>query len=116
MNQSGLHIEQAKKEIEKGISIWEFASDENPDIVFCGCGQYLTKEALAAVQIFKEEAPEVKVRFVNIFEISPNTVSGIKINLREEEFEKYFTKDKPVNFQFPRISRNLEQILFYYVE
>ena len=67
-----LSAEQAKKEVEKGISIWDFASDENPDIVICGCGQYLVKEALAAVELLKEEAPEVKIRFVNILEISPN--------------------------------------------
>ena len=109
-----LSIEQAKKELEKGISIWDFASDENPDIVICGCGQYLVKEALAAVQILKEEAPEIKIRFVNILELSPNTAGG-KNKLSEREFEKYFTKDKPAIFNFHGYPETLEQILFYYV-
>ncbi len=109
-----LTVEQAKKEVEKGISIWDFASDENPDVVLCGCGQYLVKEALAAVQLLKEEALEVKVRFVNILEISPNTVSHYN-KLPEGEFEKYFTKDKPAIFNFHGYPETLQQILFYYV-
>ncbi len=104
---------QAKAEVEKGISIWDFASDENPDIVFAGCGQYLVKEVLAAIKILKEEAPEAKVRFVNILELSPNTPGG-KNKLTEEEFEKYFTKDKPAIFNFHGYPETLEQILFYY--
>jgi xylulose-5-phosphate/fructose-6-phosphate phosphoketolase len=109
-----LSISQAKKELEKGLSIWEFASDENPDVVLAGCGQYLTKEALAAVKILHEEVPEVKVRFVNILELSPNTESG-RNKLSEGEFEQYFTKDKPVIFNFHGYPETLEQILFYYV-
>jgi len=108
-----LTMKEAKNEVEKGISIWDFASDENPDIVICGCGQYLTKEALASIELIKQEAPEIKVRFVNILEISPNTISH-KNKLTEEEFEKYFTKDKPVIFNFHGYPETLEQVLFYY--
>ncbi len=108
-----LTIDQAKNEVEKGISIWDFASDENPDVILCGCGQYLVKEALATVQLIKEEAPEIKVRFVNIMEISPNTVSR-KNKLPEGDFEKYFTKDKPAIFNFHGYSETLQQILFFY--
>ncbi len=109
-----LTVSQAKAELEKGLSIWDFASDENPDIVITGCGQYLTKEALAAVQLIKEETPEIKVRFVNILELSPNIV-GHKNKLTETEFEHYFTKDKPAIFNFHGYPETLEQILFYYV-
>ena len=108
-----LTLAQAKNEVEKGISIWDFASDENPDVVICGCGQYLVKEALAAVQLIKQEAPEIKVRFVNILEISPNTVSH-KNKLPEGDFERYFTKDKPAIFNFHGYPETLQQILFFY--
>jgi len=105
--------EQAEKEIEKGMSIWDFASDENPDVVFAGCGQYLVKEALAAIKLLKEEAPEIKTRFVNIVELSPNTVGSSK-KISEQNFEKYFTKDKPVIFNFHGYPDTLEQTLFSY--
>jgi len=68
---------------------------------------------LAAVKIIKEEAPEVKVRFVNILEVSPNTVSRHN-KLPEGDFEKYFTKDKPAIFNFHGYPETLQQILFYY--
>lgn len=109
-----LNQDQAKKEIEQGLSIWDFASDENPDIVFGGCGQYLTKEALAAIQILKEESPEAKVRFVNIVELSPDSIGHSK-KITQTEFEKYFTKDKPVIFNFHGYPETVKQIVFDYV-
>jgi xylulose-5-phosphate/fructose-6-phosphate phosphoketolase len=108
-----LSLQQAKREVEDGISIWDFASDPNPDVVFAGCGQYLVKEALAAIDLLKKEVPEVKVRFVNVLELSPNTVGHDK-SISESDFEKYFTKDKPVIFNFHGYPDTLEQTLFTY--
>lgn len=102
---------QAAKEIEQGMSIWDFASVSNPDIVFAGCGQYLVKEALAAIQLLKEEAPEVKARFVNIVELSPRTIGHSK-QITQSEFEKYFTKDKPVLMNFHGYPETLEKLVF----
>jgi len=108
-----LTMSDAKKEVEKGLSIWNFASHDNPDVVIAGCGQYLTKEALAAVQLLRQEAPEVKVRFINIVELSPNSIGHSKAII-ESEFEKYFTKDKPVIINFHGYPETLKQILFDY--
>ncbi len=105
---------EAKREVEDGISIWDFASQTNPDVVFAACGQYLVKEALAAIDLLKKEAPEVKSRFVNVLELSPNTV-GHENQISEEDFEKYFTKDKPVIFNFHGYPDTLEQTLFRFV-
>lgn len=85
-----LEINEARKELEKGLMIWDFASDKNPDIVFVGVGDYLTKECLAAISYLKSHFSNVKVRFVNIIELSSNGIGNIK-NLNE-----YFTKEKPV--------------------
>jgi xylulose-5-phosphate/fructose-6-phosphate phosphoketolase len=104
---------EAKKEVEDGMSIWKFASEENPDIVFCSCGQYLVREALAGLKILKTEFPGVKTRFVNIVELSPNTL-GHSNKISESDFEKYFTKDKPVLFNFHGYPETLKQILFDY--
>lgn len=105
---------EAQREVEDGLSIWNFASEENPDVVFAGCGQYLVKEALAAVCLLKQEAPEAKVRFVNVVEISPNTV-GHENKISEADFEKYFTKDKPVILNFHGYADTLEKTLFRFV-
>lgn len=108
-----LSMVDAKREVENGLSIWDFASDENPDIVFSSCGQYLAKEALAAVQLLKEEAREAKVRFINIVELSPNSIGNSK-RITQLDFEKYFTKDKPVIFNFHGYPETLKQIVFDY--
>ena len=109
-----LTLSEARREVEDGLSIWKFASEENPDVVFGACGQYLVKEALAAIKILKEEAPEVKARFVNVLELSPNTV-GHDNKISEIDFERYFTQDKPVIFNFHGYPDTLEQTLFRFV-
>ncbi|MFA7252562.1 MAG: phosphoketolase family protein [Candidatus Paceibacterota bacterium] len=109
-----LNLAEAKREVEDGLSIWKFASDENPDVVFAACGQYLVNEVLAAIDLIKKEAPMVKTRFVNILELSPNTV-GNDNEISETDFEKYFTKDKPVIFNFHGYPDTLEQTLFRFV-
>jgi xylulose-5-phosphate/fructose-6-phosphate phosphoketolase len=106
-----LTMAEAKKEVADGMSIWNFASDENPDVVFGASGQYLVKEALAAIDLIKKEAPEVGVRFVNVLEISPDTI-GDGAKMSEQKFETYFTKDKPVIFNFHGYADTLEKTLF----
>ncbi|MDP3004175.1 MAG: phosphoketolase family protein, partial [Candidatus Azambacteria bacterium] len=98
--------ELAEKELNEGLMIWDFASEEDPRIVFAAAGDYLTKEAMAAIDIVKREAPEIRVRFVNIMELSALNAS---LN-----FEKYFTADKPVIFNFHGYSQTLKQFLFDY--
>ena len=111
-----LKKDEVEKEIADGISIWDLASEENPDIVIVGCGQYLVKEALATIDLIKKEAPEIKVRFVNILELSPNTIGSALSEMPEEKFEKYFTKDKPVIFNFHGYPETLEQSLLIMLE
>ncbi len=105
--------ELAKKELEYGLMTWDFASDADPDIVLAAVGDYLTKEALAAIDIVKTEAPEIKMRFVNILEISAlgigNAECPAPLNLNE-----YFTKDKPIIFNFHGYPETIKQMLFDY--
>ncbi|MFA6227114.1 MAG: phosphoketolase family protein [Candidatus Paceibacterota bacterium] len=105
---------QAQKEIADGLSIWDFVSSENPDIIFSACGQYLVKETLAAISLLKKEAPEAKARFINIVELSPNTIGSSITKMSDEKFDEYFTKDKPVIFNFHGYPETLKQSLFDY--
>jgi xylulose-5-phosphate/fructose-6-phosphate phosphoketolase len=109
-----LSPELAEKELAKGVMTWNFASDENPDIVFSAAGQYLTNETLAAVDLLKQELPKVNVRFVNILEVSANTLGSSKTKLSQTEFESYFTADKPVIFNFHGYPETLKQAIFDY--
>src|SRR3989344_4209770 len=103
--------ELASRQLEQGIMVWDFASEENPDIVFSAAGEYLTKEALAAVDAIKLHTPEVRVRFVSILELTSlgfgNTESKNPLS-----FDELFTCDKPVIFNFHGYPQILKQLLF----
>ena len=107
-----LTSELAEKAVEEGIMIWDFASDENPDIVFSAAGEYLVKEALAAIEIIKKEAPEIKIRFVNILEMTALGLGDYNCKTAPHEFDYYFTSDKPVIFNFHGYPETLKQVLF----
>lgn len=107
--------ELAERELERGLMVWDFASDDNPDIVICGVGDYLTKEALAAIDIAKREHPSVRIRFVNIMELSALGLGNGACKAPFHDFEDYFTKDKPVIFNFHGYPETLKQVLFDHI-
>lgn len=99
-----LKIEEATKFCEKGLGIWEWAGNNNgkePDLVMACCGDVPTLEALAAVDLLRQLAPEVKVQFVNIIDLmtlQPKTEHPH--GLSDDEFDAIFTKDKPLILAF----------------
>ncbi len=104
--------ELAAQELERGLMIWDFASDPNPDIVLAAAGDYLTKEALAAIDIVKTEAPKIKTRFVNILELCEVGVGNKECLKPLHDFCDYFTTDKPVIVNFHGYPETMKQILF----
>lgn len=99
-----LTMEEAIAECNQGLSIWQWASNDQgtePDVVMVGCGETPTLEALAATQILRENLPEVKVRFVNVidlFKLKPSAEHPH--GLTDIEYDAIFTKDKPIIFAF----------------
>jgi xylulose-5-phosphate/fructose-6-phosphate phosphoketolase len=100
---SWLNIGEARKLIRDGMSIWDWAGNnsEDPDVVLASAGDYQTEETLAAVTILKEISPELKIRYVNINEITKlGFGSSHRVALTNEELETYFTKDRDIIFNF----------------
>lgn len=98
-----LNIEEAIEHCSKGLGIWEWASNTNkePDIVIACCGDVTTKEALGAVAILRKELPQVKVRFINIVDLFKLiTAKEHPHGLSDEDFDRIFTKDKEIIFNF----------------
>ena len=98
-----LSMDEAKEHCKKGLSIFEWASNKpsNPDVVLASCGDTPNLEVIAAAKILKEYAPHVKTRVVNVIDLmrlQSNTTHPH--GLTDSEFNKYFTKDKPVIFAF----------------
>lgn len=111
-----LNVDDAKDQLKDGIAIWDFASKENPDIVFVGIGDYLTKECVAAIEILQKEVPNIKSRMVNINTLSAAGIGPSENVLDAEGFDKYFTENKPVIFNFHGYPQTIKQILFDYYD
>jgi xylulose-5-phosphate/fructose-6-phosphate phosphoketolase len=109
-----LTVDEARVQLKTGFAIWGFASDENPDIVFSSIGDYVTKEMLAAITLLKAEAPALKIRYINNIKLGIETFSSLWNTQEEHNFEYFYTKDKPVIFNFHGYPQTLKQLLFDY--
>jgi xylulose-5-phosphate/fructose-6-phosphate phosphoketolase len=99
-----LDMDAAIKHCTSGIGIWEWASNDKgtePDVVMACCGDVPTLETLAAVDILREHAPDLKVRVINVVDL-------MTLQPREEhphglsnwDFDALFTTDKPIIFAY----------------
>jgi xylulose-5-phosphate/fructose-6-phosphate phosphoketolase len=67
-----LTMEQAIEHCSRGISRWEWASNDDdgePDVVIASAGDVPTLETLAAVSILRDRLPKLKIRYVNVVDL-----------------------------------------------
>jgi xylulose-5-phosphate/fructose-6-phosphate phosphoketolase len=99
-----LTMDQAIKHCTAGIGIWEWASNDRgdePDVVMACCGDVPTLETLAAVDLFRRYAPELKIRVINVVDLMTlQPQSEHPHGLSDYDFDTLFTKDKPIIFAF----------------
>ncbi len=107
--------EQARESLKTGVSIWEFASDDEPDVVLASVGDYLTKESLAAISLVKSDHPNTKLRFVNIMTLTNCGFGQGGTCLTKQGFDALFTTDKPVICNFHGYPETLKSIIFDYI-
>jgi xylulose-5-phosphate/fructose-6-phosphate phosphoketolase len=99
-----LSIDQAIKHCATGIGMWDWASNDEagePDVVMAAAGDVPTVEILAAIELLRQHAPELKIRMINIVDL-------MTLQPREEhphglpnwDFDSLFTTDKPVIFAY----------------
>lgn len=99
-----LTVDEARKQIKTGVGIWEWAhhGTKNPDVVIAAAGDNMVFEAMAAISILKKLVPELALRFVNVSELTALGIGDERhpLRLTDRQFEKYFTADRPVIFNF----------------
>jgi xylulose-5-phosphate/fructose-6-phosphate phosphoketolase len=99
-----LTMEAAVKHCTRGISIWQWASNDQavaPDVVMACCGDVPTLETLAAVSIMRKHLPDLKIRVVNVVDLMKlQPPSEHPHGLSDKDFDELFTKDKPVIFAY----------------
>ena len=99
-----LTMEEAVIHCTRGAGIWEWASNDAPDVpdvVMACCGDTPTLETLAAVSLLREHLPELKVRVVNVIDLmrlEPDTEHPH--GMPDAEFDALFTTDRPVIFAY----------------
>jgi len=107
-------LEEAERDITEGLMIWDFASQDDPHMVFSAVGDYLTRETLAAVSILRKELPEFRTRFVNISSLSALGMGHSGCSVLAHDVNFYFTPDKPVLINFHGYPQTMKQVLFDY--
>ena len=99
-----LTMDAAIKHCSEGIGIWEWASNDQgtePDVVMACAGDVPTLETLAAVDILRQQFPNLKVRVVNVVDLMTlQPQSEHPHGLSDKEFDILFTTDKPIIFVF----------------
>jgi xylulose-5-phosphate/fructose-6-phosphate phosphoketolase len=99
-----LDMDAAIEHVTTGIGTWRWASSDEhgePDVVMACAGDVPTLETLAAVDLLRKLAPELKVRVVNVVDL-------MTLQPREEhphglvdaDFDRLFTRDQPIIFAY----------------
>lgn len=108
-----LNIDEAKKLCSLGVSILDWASDNNPDVVLACAGDTPTLEILAATQILKNNIPELKIRVISVIDLMKLISSDDHPHgLTNEEYNSLFTKDKPIIFAFHGYPNLIHQLTY----
>lgn len=103
MRPQWLTMEEAKEHCAKGLSKWEFASNDKKgtDIVLVSIGDAPTLENVAAVSIIRDYLPDIRIRFINVVDLMKLQPSSKHPHgLTDSEYNKLFTKDKPIIFNY----------------
>ncbi len=99
-----LDMDAAKKHCTYGIGIWEWASNDRgsePDVVMACAGDVPTLETLAAVDILRQQVPDLKVRVINVVDLMTlQPKEEHPHGLSDKDFDTLFTKDKPIIFAY----------------
>lgn len=100
-----LNYEETIKHCEKGIGVWDFASDENPEVILACAGDTPTLEVMAATSLLKEKT-DIRVRVVNVVDLL--TLE----RLSNEEFNSFFIPNVPVIFAFHGYKSAIEELIY----
>lgn len=113
-------IKEAKDQAKIGIGIWDWVGgkveSKNPDVVMASAGDYVTEEAICAVRMCKKMVPELKIRYVNVSELTSLGLGDYCSHdgncLTKQGFNSYFTDKCKVVFSYHGYVNDMEQVLW----
>jgi xylulose-5-phosphate/fructose-6-phosphate phosphoketolase len=99
-----LNMKSAIEHCSSGLGIWEWASTDKgsePDVVMACAGDIPTLETLAAVDLLRQNFPDIKIRVVNVVDLMTiQPASEHPHGLSDADFDSLFTSNKPVIFAY----------------
>ncbi len=99
-----LDMDAAIKHCTSGVGIWEWASNDKgsePDVVMTCAGDVPTIETLAAVDLLRQHAPDLKIRVINVVDLMTlQPKEEHPHGLSDRAFDTLFTTDKPIIFAY----------------
>ncbi|MFZ5504226.1 MAG: phosphoketolase family protein [Pseudomonadota bacterium] len=99
-----LSMDAAVDHAEAGIGMWEWACSDSagePDVVLAAAGDVPTLEMLAAIDLLRELAPTLKVRFINVVDLMTlQPREEHPHGLSDDEFVSLFRPDVPILFAY----------------
>ena len=105
----------AKFQFENGgASLYQFASDEDPDFVLTAAGDIQTHETLEAMEILRKDLPGLKLRFVGINALSYRAIGTTNNKLSRAKFNELYTENKPIIANFHGYPETLRSIMENY--
>lgn len=99
-----------------GASIFEFASDKDPELIFTAAGDIATRETLYAMKILRSDLYDMPMRFVGIGALTHNAIGTYGQEFSQAQFNEYYTTNRPIIAAFHGYSDVLRQILASYTE
>ena len=97
-----------------GASIYQFASDENPEVILTAAGDIPTREMLRAAEIVRGDIPGVRLRFVGINSLCYGAIGTTDRQFTREQFNDYFTFERPIVASFHGYPGTLRGIIGNY--
>jgi xylulose-5-phosphate/fructose-6-phosphate phosphoketolase len=99
-----LNMQQAVEHCTNGIGIWSWASNDEgvePDVVMACAGDVPTVETLAAVDLLRQNFPDIRIRVVNVVDLMTlQPPSEHPHGISDREFDSMFTAEKPIIFAY----------------
>lgn len=112
-----LTVAEARKELKAGVGRWDWINPEhaaNPDVVLAAAGDVPVLETMAAIWYLHKYCPELKIRFVNVSEITALGIGDERhpLALEDKEFFHYFTENKPIIFNFHGYPAVIQKLMY----
>lgn len=112
-----LTIAEARQELKVGLGRWDWINPQHaadPDVVMAAAGDIPVQESMAAIWWLRKMCPELRIRFVNVSEITALGIGDERhpLALEDEAFDHYFTKDRDVIFNFHGYPGVIQKLMF----